>query len=98
MDDLITVEQVPQEELTKEQLIKQIEELDAYIQQLEAEGKKKTEHINKQHEEFDKFAKKTEHLIRTQRDHYESLIQSIFTIVKSAENLLSQADYSGGEE
>lgn len=98
MEDNIAVVPIPQEKLTKQQLIKQAEDLREYITHLEQNIESYKEHINKLNEEMNNVSKHAERVILTMESHYEEKIKTILTVMKSVEVLITPPDYSNKEE
>lgn len=98
MEDNVAVIEIPQEKLTKKQLIKQAEDLNEYIAHLERniEGYKKS--INELNEEMNALSNRAERIILTMEKHYKTKIETILGVIKSIEVLLEQPDYSEKEE
>lgn len=98
MEDNIGAVEIPQEKLTKKQLIEQAEVLNQYIDNLEQNITSYKERVNDLNTELNNLSKRAERIILTMETHYKQKIETILTMMKSVEVLLAQPDYSEKEE
>ncbi len=93
-NDEILVEEIQNEDLTKEQLVKQANDLHKYVENLESQIKAKNDQINNLNESMNNLAKSAEHIIHTLSERNKSVLASIWAVMNSLQTLLEEPDYS----